>query len=827
MEQQFEEKPTPFPVSKKLMDVYANLFKEYNAVKLNNEIFCEALLREGTNMFVVLLKALQVNLDELQADLKKVVPEPSNETEAGKELVSLCRLATKISQRLNHKGMGAEHILLALLEPEHETALSVLLEDKFNLTYEKVMDKLSKCSIDYSDYEAPEENKPLPPKAPENKKRKSNTPILDNFGNDLIELAHEGKLDPIIGREKEIQRVAEILSRRKKNNPVLIGEAGTGKSAIVEGLAMRIKEGHAPRTLADKRIVTLDLTSVVAGTKYRGQFEERLKGILDELVRNPDVILFIDELHNIVGAGNASGAMDASNIFKPALARGDIQVIGATTLDEYRESIEKDKALERRFQSIMIDPPNLDETLVILRNIKKQYEEYHKVTYSDEAIEACVRLADRYITDRQFPDKAIDLIDEAGARVHINIAPPVDILKLEERLKALKEEKGSMVKSQKFEQAAKIRDEEKSLKEELAHQKAKWDDEVNKKRRPVNAMDITQVVSGITGIPVNKMSEEENIRLLHMEDDLKASVLGQEEAISKICKAVKRNRIGLKPNKKPIGSFLCLGKTGVGKTHLAKKLAEYLFGSEDSYIRVDMTEYMEKFSSSRLIGAPPGYVGYEEGGYLTEKVRRKPYCVILLDEIEKAHSDVMNLFLQIFDDGQLTDSLGRRVNFKNTLIIMTSNVGARKVQDFGKGVGFQTAARMNEDTTADTINKEVKKKFSPEFINRLDDIIIFKSLSEDVIRKIIDIPLSDLTKRVQDLGYVLVIDAKVKDLLLKEGYSEEYGARPLERTIQKHLDDKITDLVLSKAPKGSIFECVVENDVIEVKIKNEGAEVTA
>ena len=629
---------------------------------------------------------------------------------------------------------------------------------------------------------------------------KSKTPVLDNFGRDLTKLAEEGKLDPIVGREKEIERVSQILSRRKKNNPILIGEPGVGKSAIAEGLALRIIQKKVSRVLFNKRIVTLDIASLVAGTKYRGQFEERMKAVMNELEKSPDVILFIDEIHTIVGAGGASGSLDASNMFKPALARGEIQCVGATTLDEYRQYIEKDGALERRFQKVIVDPTTIDETIQILHNIKDKYEEHHSVTYTEEAIESCVKLTARYITDRHLPDKAIDALDEVGSRVHLNnINVPKEIIDIEKSIEDIKEEKNQVVRSQKYEEAAKLRDKERQLQERLEEAKRKWEEDTRNHRVTVTVSNVEEVVAMMTGIPVTRVAEKESGRLAKMDQELEGKVIGQDEAIKKVVKAIKRNRAGLKDPNRPIGSFIFLGPTGVGKTQLAKELAKYLFDTEDALIRIDMSEYMEKFAVSRLIGAPPGYVGYEEGGQLTEKVRRRPYSIILLDEIEKAHPDVFNLLLQALDDGQMTDSLGRKVDFKNTLIIMTSNIGVRKLKEFGTGVGFATQAKEEaaDNETKGVIETALKRTFSPEFLNRIDDVVIFNSLGKDEIFRIIDLTLKSLYKRVKDLGYNLVLDDIAKNYLAEKGYDPQFGARPLNRAIQKYLEDPLAEFILN------------------------------
>jgi ATP-dependent Clp protease ATP-binding subunit ClpC len=629
---------------------------------------------------------------------------------------------------------------------------------------------------------------------------KSKTPVLDNFGRDITKLAEVGNLDPIVGREAEIERVSQILSRRKKNNPILIGEPGVGKTAIVEGLALRIVQRKVSRVLFDKRVVSLDLAALVAGTKYRGQFEERMKAIMNELEKNRDVILFIDEIHTIVGAGGASGSLDASNIVKPALARGELQCIGASTLDEYRMHIEKDGALDRRFQKVLIEPPSVDDTIVILNNIKSKYEDFHNVTYGDDAIEACVKLSDRYMTDRLLPDKAIDVLDEVGARVHLkNINVPETIVELEKEIEAVKNEKNKVVKSQRFEEAAALRDTEKKLGESLEQAKTAWEEESKNKRYPISEENIAEVVSMMTGIPVKRMVQAETDKLRRMNEEMKGMVVGQDEAILKVVKAIQRNRVGLKDPKKPIGTFIFLGPTGVGKTELARALARNMFESDDALIRIDMSEYMEKFTVSRLIGAPPGYVGYEEGGQLTEKVRRKPYCVILLDEIEKAHPDIYNILLQVLDDGQLTDGLGRKIDFKNTMIIMTSNIGVRQLKEFGDGVGFATATRVQnaEENNKAVIEKALKRTFSPEFLNRIDDVVVFNSLTKENIFNIIDILMKGVEKRLQNLGFSLELTEAAKDFIADKGYDVQYGARPLHRAIQKYLEDPLAEEILN------------------------------
>jgi ATP-dependent Clp protease ATP-binding subunit ClpC len=653
--------------------------------------------------------------------------------------------------------------------------------------------------------------------------KKSKTPVLDNFGRDLTRLAEDGKLDPVVGREGEIQRVSQILSRRKKNNPLLIGEPGVGKSAIAEGLALRIIQRKVSRILYDKRVVTLDLASLVAGTKYRGQFEERMKAVMNELEKNDDIILFIDEIHTIVGAGGATGSLDASNMFKPALARGEIQCVGATTLDEYRQYIEKDGALERRFQKVLVEPTTVEETIEILQNIKDKYESHHNVQYTDDALEACVKLTNRYMTERFLPDKAIDALDEAGSRVHItNINVPEKILEIEQKLEEVRELKNSVVKKQKYEEAAKLRDDEKNLEKELATEQEAWEKESKLHRETVDEENVAEVVSMMTGVPVNRIAQTESNKLAELPDRIKGKVIGQDEAVSKVVKAIQRNRAGLKDPNKPIGSFIFLGQTGVGKTQLAKVLARELFDSENALVRVDMSEYMEKFAVSRLIGAPPGYVGYEEGGQLTEKIRRKPYAVVLLDEIEKAHPDVFNMLLQVLDDGYLTDSLGRKIDFRNTIIIMTSNIGARKLKDFGQGVGFGTAAKESQaDAHAKSvIENALKKTFAPEFLNRVDDVMVFNTLEREHIHAIIDIELEKLYERISDIGYKLNLSDKAKDYIADKGFDKDYGARPLKRAIQKYIEDALAEEIInSNLREGDSISMDLDEKKNELKIK--------
>ncbi|UPL49927.1 ATP-dependent Clp protease ATP-binding subunit [Hymenobacter sublimis] len=779
------------------------------------------MIREGEGTAIGLLKKLGVSVDELKYALEQATRNTATQgtsitgsiplTKQTEKVLKITYLEAKI---FKSEIIGTEHLLLSILRDEDNISSQIL--SKFNVNYESVRDSL--------DYHGNTANNPTngpeaddddndrlfgsggqgrggagAGAAPKKGNEKSRTPVLDNFGRDLTKLAEEDKLDPIVGREKEIERVAQILSRRKKNNPILIGEPGVGKTAIAEGLALRIIQKKVSRVLFGKRVVTLDLASLVAGTKYRGQFEERMKAVMNELEKSPDVILFIDELHTIVGAGGASGSLDASNMFKPALARGEIQCIGATTLDEYRQYIEKDGALARRFQMVMVDPTTPEETIEILNNIKDKYQDHHHVLYTDKAIEACVKLSDRYMSDRFLPDKAIDILDEAGARVHINnIVVPEDILKLEEQIENIKVEKNRVVKSQKYEEAAKLRDTEKKLIDQLDQAKKDWEEETKKKRYTVKEENVAEVIAMMTGIPVSRVAQKESHKLLNMGEELQGKVIGQDKAIKQLVKAIQRTRVGLKDPKKPIGSFVFLGPTGVGKTELAKVLATYLFDKEDSLVRIDMSEYMEKFSISRLVGAPPGYVGYEEGGQLTEKIRRKPYSVILLDEIEKAHPDVYNLLLQVLDDGILTDGLGRKVDFRNTIIIMTSNIGARDLQDFGAGIGFGTKARQEnmDELTKGTITNALRKTFSPEFLNRLDDVIVFNSLEKADIHRIIDISLHKLLSRIQTLGYRVELTDAAKDFVAEKGYDPKYGARPLNRAIQKYIEDPIAEEIL-------------------------------
>jgi ATP-dependent Clp protease ATP-binding subunit ClpC len=779
------------------------------------------IIREGEGVAVAVLRKLGVPLDGLRGEIEKISKGTATHeiknlaniplTRASEKVLKITYLEAKVFKA---QLIGTEHLLLSILRDPDNLATQIL--NKYDVTYDVVKEMLeyqNEQPTASSDTDDPDEESSKMFGAAgsqgggKEKKgaEKSRTPVLDNFGRDLTKLAEDNKLDPIVGREKEIERVAQILSRRKKNNPILIGEPGVGKTAIAEGLALRIVQKKVSRVLFGKRVVTLDLASLVAGTKYRGQFEERMKAVMNELEKSPDVILFIDELHTIVGAGGASGSLDASNMFKPALARGEIQCIGATTLDEYRQYIEKDGALARRFQMVMVDSTTPEETIQILDNIKEKYEDHHHVVYTKEAIEACVKLSDRYISDRFLPDKAIDVMDEAGARVHINnIHVPDEIIKLEEGIEDVKKEKNRVVKSQKYEEAAQLRDKEKKLMEQLDLAKARWEEKTRTEKYTVTEDNVADVIGMMTGIPTNRIAQKESKKLLNMGEELSGKVIGQQEAIKRLVKAIQRTRVGLKDPKKPIGSFIFLGPTGVGKTELAKVLATYLFDKEDSLVRIDMSEYMEKFSVSRLVGAPPGYVGYEEGGQLTEKVRRKPYSVVLLDEIEKAHPDVFNILLQVLDDGILTDGLGRRVDFRNTIIIMTSNIGVRDLKDFGSGIGFATKAnRENEEEVMKaTIQNALKRAFSPEFLNRLDDVIVFNSLQREHIHKIIDITLGKLFSRITALGYEVELTERAKDFLAEKGYDQQFGARPLNRAIQKYLEDPVAEEIL----KGEIEE---------------------
>ncbi|MDX2280964.1 MAG: ATP-dependent Clp protease ATP-binding subunit [Saprospiraceae bacterium] len=783
------------------------------------------IISERDSLPVRVLDALLVDVQELKKRLERAIPRYSAYPPAENLFIGEFQVTTQVQRVLKVTFLEAkmmkceeiypEHLMLSLLKHSDTTATRLLNE--YDVDYESFKKELEYVRSEQDlahpnlfnqapsegsgEYEEEEDRGGF--RAGQKGQPKSRTPVLDNFGRDITKLAEENKLDPIIGRETEIERVSQILSRRKKNNPILIGEPGVGKTAIVEGLALRIMQKKVSRTLFNKRIVMLDLAALVAGTKYRGQFEERIKAIMNELEKSRDVILFIDEIHTIVGAGGATGSLDASNIFKPALARGELQCIGASTLDEYRQYIEKDGALDRRFQKVMVEPPSQEDTIHILRNIQPKYEEFHNVIYSEEAIKACVRLSDRYITDRFLPDKAIDVLDEVGARVHLkNIVVPKHIEELELKIEELKEQKNQAVKNQQYEDAANLRDQESKLVRQLEFSKVEWEEESKTRRFPVEEDDIAEVVAMMTGIPVRKVAQSESKKLVTMGDDLKKMVIGQDEAIAKISKAIQRNRVGLKDPKKPIGSFIFLGPTGVGKTELARALARYLFDSEDALIRIDMSEYMEKFTVSRLIGAPPGYVGYEEGGQLTEKVRRKPYSVVLLDEIEKAHPDVYNILLQVLDDGQLTDGLGRKVDFKNTIIIMTSNIGARQLKDFGQGVGFNTKARQEaaEENSKTVVQNALKRTFSPEFLNRVDDVLVFNSLGREEIFSIIDNALGSLMKRLVGLKFTLTLSEDAKEFVAEKGYDPQFGARPLHRAIQKYVEDPLAEFILNESP---------------------------
>ncbi|NER11886.1 AAA domain-containing protein [Leptobacterium flavescens] len=791
------------------------------------------LLRDGSGKAINILNALDVDLDHLRRKVEILSPANPNIgigpndkknlhlTRQAERALKTTFLEAKLFQS---SSINTAHLLLCILRNENDPTTKLL--NKLKVDYDNVKDQFKYMITSDDDYVDPpsaesypddqggsEESRENPFNSPgsgSKSSKKSKTPVLDNFGRDLTQLAEEGKLDPVVGRGKEIERVSQILSRRKKNNPLLIGEPGVGKSAIAEGLALRIIKKKVSRILYNKRVVTLDLASLVAGTKYRGQFEERMKAVMNELEKNDDIILFIDEIHTIVGAGGATGSLDASNMFKPALARGEIQCIGATTLDEYRQYIEKDGALERRFQKVIVEPTSVEETIEILQNIKEKYEEHHNVDYTDDAIDACVKLTNRYMTDRFLPDKAIDALDEAGSRVHItNMHVPKQILELEKRLEEVRELKNSVVKKQKYEEAAKLRDDEKRLEKELATAQEKWEEDSKQQREIVSEENVADVVSMMSGIPVNRIAQTESNKLAELPDLIKGKVIGQDEAVKKVARAIQRNRAGLKDPNKPIGSFIFLGQTGVGKTQLAKVLASELFDSEEALIRIDMSEYMEKFAVSRLIGAPPGYVGYEEGGQLTEKVRRKPYAVVLLDEVEKAHPDVFNMLLQVLDDGYLTDSLGRKIDFRNAIIIMTSNIGARQLKDFGQGVGFGTSARkaQADEHQKSVIESALKKAFAPEFLNRIDDVVVFNSLEREDIHKIIDIELDKLFLRIKDLGYDLSLSEKAKDYIADKGFDKQYGARPLKRAIQKYIEDALAEeIITSKIGDGdSIF----------------------
>ena len=808
------------------------------------------LLRDGNGKAINILNALDIDLNHLRRKVEILSPANPSIAAASnqKKNLHLTRQAERAlkttfleAKLFQSTSINTAHLLLCILRNENDPTTKLL--NKLKVDYDNVKEQFKSMITNdnnfiepksesfqdddaHSDEDITKDNLFNSPTGKTNKKSK--TPVLDNFGRDLTAQAEEGKLDPVVGREKEIERVSQILSRRKKNNPLLIGEPGVGKSAIAEGLALRIVKKKVSRILFNKRVVTLDLASLVAGTKYRGQFEERMKAVMNELEKNDDVILFIDEIHTIVGAGGATGSLDASNMFKPALARGEIQCIGATTLDEYRQYIEKDGALERRFQKVIVEPTSVEETIEILNNIKGKYEEHHNVDYTPEAIQACVKLTNRYMTDRFLPDKAIDALDEAGSRVHItNIDVPKQIIELEKKLEEVRETKNSVVRKQKYEEAAKLRDDEKRLEKELTIAQEKWEEETKQHREIVTEDNVADVVSMMTGIPVNRIAQTEINKLAELPKLIKGKVIGQDEAVAKVVKAIQRNRAGLKDPNKPIGSFIFLGQTGVGKTQLAKILSKELFDSEDALVRIDMSEYMEKFAISRLVGAPPGYVGYEEGGQLTEKVRRKPYAVVLLDEIEKAHPDVFNMLLQVLDDGYLTDSLGRKIDFRNTIIIMTSNIGARKLKDFGAGIGFGTSSqKAQEDANAKSvIENALKKSFAPEFLNRIDDVVVFNPLEKEDIDKIIDIELDKLLLRIKDLGYTLELSDSAKGFIADKGFDKQYGARPLNRAIQKYIEDALAEeIITSHLQEGDKIVMDLEKDADELTIKVEKAE---
>jgi len=831
------------PKVKKIISLSRNEALRLGHDYIGTEHLLLGMLQDNDNLAVRVLDAMDVDFTELKFKIEDTIAEGrAEQTPVSAGNVPLNRQAERVlkvtfleAKNLNSDEISPEHLMLSILKHGDNIASKVLSE--FDINYESYKSELEfviqEESGNYQEFMNQGPSDPEGSYEEEGDKgqfgakrgaSKSRTPVLDNFGRDITRLAEEDKLDPIIGRENEIERVSQILSRRKKNNPILIGEPGVGKTAIVEGLALRIMQRKVSRNLFNKRIVMLDLAALVAGTKYRGQFEERMKAIMGELEKSRDVILFIDEIHTIVGAGGATGSLDASNIFKPALSRGELQCIGASTLDEYRQHIEKDGALDRRFQKVLVDPPSPEEAEHILHNIKAKYEEFHNVSYSDEAIRACVKLSDRYISDRFLPDKAIDVLDEVGARVHLkNIHVPKHIEELEAQIEELKEEKNKAVKSQQYEKAADLRDHESKLVRKLEKAKEDWEEESKTRKFPVTEDDIAEVVAMMTGIPVKRVAQSESKKLVGMTDDLKKVIIGQDEAIIKVSKAIQRNRVGLKDPTKPIGSFIFLGPTGVGKTELAKALARYLFDTEDALVRIDMSEYMEKFSVSRLIGAPPGYVGYEEGGQLTEKVRRKPYSVVLLDEIEKAHPDVYNILLQVLDDGQLTDGLGRKVDFKNSLIIMTSNIGVRQLKDFGQGVGFATKARQDaaEDLTKSVIQGALKRTFSPEFLNRIDDVVIFNSLDRQHIHQIIDITLKDLYKRMATMGFILNLTEDAKDFVAEKGFDPQFGARPLHRAIQKYIEDPLAEFILNDNPaEGSHLVADLNKETQELVISH-------
>ena len=816
-------------------------FSREEALRIGNDFIgvehiLLGMIREGEGLGIRILKEFNIDIVALRKEIENTLlktAKPANSALPNIPLVKQAERVLKITyleaKLFKSPLIGTEHLLLSILKDENNFACRLL--NRYGILYENIKDelelmleegKIPKSEFPGSSDEDPQEGYGAGSGAGQRKgaESKSKTPVLDNFGRDLTKMAELGKLDPIVGREKEIERVSQILSRRKKNNPILIGEPGVGKSAIAEGLALRIVQRKVSRVLFNKRVVSLDLASLVAGTKSRGQFEERMKAVMSEIEKSPEIILFIDEIHTIIGAGGASGSLDASNMFKPALARGELQAIGATTLDEYRQYIEKDGALERRFQKVIIEPTTIEETILILNNIKERYEEHHNVIYSPEAIEMCVKLTDRYISDRHLPDKAIDALDEVGSRVHLtNINVPQEIVDIEADIEKVKEEKNNVIKSQQYEKAAELRDTERKLLEKLETAKTKWEEDSKAHRIAVTEDHVAEVVSMMTGIPLQRVAQSESGKLVTMAEELHKRVIGQAEAVQKVVRAIQRNRAGLKDPNKPIGSFFFLGPTGVGKTQLAKELAKYLFDTEEALIRIDMSEYMEKFSISRLVGAPPGYVGYEEGGQLTEKVRRKPYSIILLDEIEKAHPDVFNLLLQVLDDGHMTDGLGRKVDFKNTILIMTSNIGARQLQDFGTGVGFGTKAKQDQEEEAQkaVIQSALRKAFSPEFLNRIDDMILFKSLLREDIHKIIDIEINKLYGRINNLGYGMQMSDKAKDFIVDKGYDEKFGARPLKRAIQKYIEDPLAEEIIKAN--------LQEGDSINIDLNDEGNEL--
>jgi ATP-dependent Clp protease ATP-binding subunit ClpC len=817
-------------------------YSKEEAIRLGNshispEHLFLGILRDGEGGAIDILINKGIDLMVLKGSLEKSIKVESPVTVADHDVIPLLRSTERIlklvyleAKALKSQTIEAEHLLLAILKDENALVTRFLTEMDVDYLSVKRMVETGSPSAK-ADYPRDEDDEGqgfgAPGKgqggSPTAQKSSSDTPVLDNFGIDLTKAAEEGKLDPVVGREREIERLAQILSRRKKNNPVLIGEPGVGKSAIAEGLALRITKKNVSRVLFNKRVVALDLASIVAGTKYRGQFEERMKAILNELSKNDNIILFIDEIHTIVGAGGATGSLDAANMLKPALARGEIQCIGATTLDEYRQHIEKDGALERRFQKVLVDPTSIEETIEILKNIKDKYEDHHNVTYTDDAIDACVKLTNRYISDRHLPDKAIDALDESGSRVHIsNIVVPEKILSLEKLLEDAKKDKMTAVKNQNFEKAASFRDREKDLLDSIDVEKKKWEKELAVNREIVDAEKVAEVVAMMTGVPVQRIAQTEGTRLLKMADELKGSVIGQDEAIQKVVKSIQRNRAGLKDPNKPIGTFIFLGPTGVGKTQLAKVLAKFLFDTTDNLVRIDMSEYMEKFSVSRLVGAPPGYVGYEEGGQLTEKVRRKPYSVVLLDEIEKAHPDVFHILLQVLDEGQLTDSLGRRIDFRNTIVILTSNIGSRQIAEFGHGIGFDTSAKKatRDEHTKSILQKALQKTFAPEFLNRIDDVIMFNSLGKDEINQIIDLELKGLYDRVKSLGYQLKIAPAARDYIAERGFDANYGARPLKRAIQKYLEDPMAEILIKAGQsEGDVINVGFDSAKSEIKIR--------